>query len=327
MAMMTAIVVEQAGSPDVLQIKTLARPVPQPGWVLIQVKAFGLNRSELFTRQGYSPTVQFPRVLGIECVGVVEAAPGTSFKPGQKVAAIMGGMGREFDGGYAEYTCVPERCVFPIETNLDWAVFGALPEMFQTAWGSLTAGLEVKAGQSLLIRGGTSSIGMAAAALAKDWGLTVAATTRNPDKAEALKANGVDHVLIDRGAIAQAIREIFPSGVDRLLELVGTVTLLDSLQAVAPRGIVCMTGVLCGEWMLKEFTPMSAIPSTVKLTIYAGDAEDLEAEQFQQFITAVEFGRQHVKIDRVFQFHEIVEAHAYMENNQAAGKLVVLVND
>lgn len=327
MAMMRAIVVEQPGNPEVLQVKTIPRPIPQPGWVLIQVKAFGLNRSELFTRQGHSPTVQFPRVLGIECVGVVEAAPGTTFKPGQKVAAIMGGMGREFDGGYAEYTCVPERCVFSVETNLDWAVFGALPEMFQTAWGSLTAGLEVKAGQTLLIRGGTSSIGMATATLAKDLGLTVAATTRNPDKIEALKTNGVDHAILDRGAIAPAIREIFPNGVDRLLELVGTATLLDSLKAVAPRGIICMTGILGGEWMLKEFMPMSAIPSTVKLTIYAGGAEDLEAEQFQQFVTAVEVGRQQVKIDRVFQFNEITEAHHYMERNQASGKLVVLVNE
>ncbi len=86
-----------------------------------------------------------------------------------------------------------------------------------------------------------------------------------------------------------------------------------------------MTGILGGEWTLKEFTPMAAIPSTVKLTIYADGAEALDAEQFQTFVTAVEVGHQQVKIDRVFRFNEIREAHKHMENNQASGKLVVLV--
>src|SRR2546430_1576661 len=99
---MKAIVVEHAGAPDVLQIRTLPRPQSRPGWVLIQVKAFGLNRSEMFTRQGHSPSVKFPRVLGIECVGVVEAAPDTNLHAGQTVAAVMGEMGRAYDGGYAE---------------------------------------------------------------------------------------------------------------------------------------------------------------------------------------------------------------------------------
>ncbi len=163
------------------------------------MKAFGLNRSEVFTRQGHSPGVRFPRLLGIECVGVVEEAPQCHVTRGQKVAALMGGMGRDFDGGYAEYTCVPERCVFPLDTDLVWSVLGAIPEMFQTTWGSLTQALDVRAGQSLLIRGGTSSIGMAAAVLAKDLGLTIAATTRNPAKVEALKGNGADYGDRQRG--------------------------------------------------------------------------------------------------------------------------------
>src|SRR6266480_4609985 len=87
--LMRAIVLEHAGPPEVLEIRTVPHPEPRPGWVLIQVKAFGLNRSELFTRQGYSPGVSFPRVLGIECVGVVQAAPGTSLQVGQTVAAVL----------------------------------------------------------------------------------------------------------------------------------------------------------------------------------------------------------------------------------------------
>ena len=144
---MKAAIIEEPGSPEVLRIKDVPRPSPPPEWVLIRVKAFGLNRSELFTRQGHSPSVQFPRILGIECVWTVEAAPGSTFQPGQVVATAMGGMGRTFDGSYADYTCVPASQVMPLNTRLDWAVLGALPEMLQTAWGSLTQGLEVQAGQ------------------------------------------------------------------------------------------------------------------------------------------------------------------------------------
>jgi NADPH:quinone reductase-like Zn-dependent oxidoreductase len=114
--------------------------------------------------------------------------------------------------------------------------------------------------------------------------------------------------------------------VDRVLELVGIVTLRDSLKAVASKGIVCMTGILGNQWTLKEFMPMEAIPHTVKLTVYTGGAEDLSSEHLQQFVDGVTAGRNRVNIDRVFRFNEIVEAHRYMESNQATGKLVVLVD-
>lgn len=322
---MKAVVVREAGPPEVLKIEEIPIPKPKEGWVLIRVKAFGLNRSEMFTRQGHSPNVKFPRVLGIECVGVIEDANGTNFQNGQKVAAIMGGMGREFDGGYAEYTSVPQKNVFPVETDLDWKTLGAIPEMFQTAYGSLTAGLEATAGQTLLIRGGTSSIGMAAANLAKNMGLNVVSTTRNPDKIELLKGHGVDEVIIDDGRIVRRVREIFPNGVDRVLELVGTTTLRDSLKCAAPGGIVCMTGILGNAWTLTEFTPMGDIPHTVRLTVYTGEARDLSANLLQEFVNGVAGGKNHIKIDRTFTIDEIVEAHRYMESNQASGKLVVLV--
>ena len=324
---MKAILLESPGDPTALKLQEITKPFPQPGWVLIEIKAFGLNRSEMFTHQGHSPSVQLPRILGIECVGVVEAAPDTPFQPGQKVAAIMGGMGRAFDGSYAEYTCVPQTCVFPINSNLDWSVLGAIPEMFQTAYGSLLSGLGVQAGQTLLIRGGTSSVGMAATHLAKELGLTVVATTRNSSKVDALQANGVDRVVIDTGAIATSIHQNFPKGVDRVLELVGTSTLLDSLQCVAPGGIVCMTGILGNAWTLNNFSPMDDIPHTVRLTVYSGGTEDLSIEQLQRFIDGVEVGQNRVNIDRVFHLDEIVEAHQYMESNQTTGKLVVLVNE
>src|SRR4051812_34524925 len=172
---MRAVVLDGPGSPEALQIRELPVPVPEPGWVLIEVKAFGLNRSELHTRLGLAEGVVFPRVLGIEATGVVAAAPGGEFEPGQQVMTMMGGMGRTFHGGYAEYTCVPAGQVIPFRSDLPWATLGAVPEMLQTAYGSLTVGLDARPGQSLLIRGGTSSVGMAAAVLAKRRGLTVLA--------------------------------------------------------------------------------------------------------------------------------------------------------
>src|SRR2546427_854111 len=254
---MKAIVVEHAGAPDVLQIQTLPRPEPRPGWVLIRVKAFGLNRSEMFTRQGHSPGVTFPRVLGIECVGVVEAAPSTDLQAGQTVAAVMGGMGRAYDGGYAEYTLVPASQVIPLQTTLPWETLAAIPETYLTAWGSLVDAMEMQTGQSLFVRGGTSSVGMAAIVLAKDKGLQVLATTRIEAKANALRENGADDVVIDTGQIADEVKRRVPGGVNGLLELIGTVTLLDSLQALAPEGIVCFTRLLGNWWGGTAFGPMA----------------------------------------------------------------------
>lgn len=262
-------------------------PAAREGWVRIKIEAFGLNRSELHTRLGLAEGVVFPRVPGIECAGV-------DMDTGQRVVAMMGGMGRVFDGGYAEYTLVPESCVIPVNTNLPWEVLGALPEMLQTSYGSLTVGLDAQPGQTLLIRGGTSSVGMATAALAKDIGMTVIATTRRPERADHLREHGVDHVVVDAGEIAGAVREIVPSGVDAALELVGTPTLPDTLKATKVHGTVYFTGMLSNEWLVK----------------------DLIAD-----------GTLDIAIHKVYELTEtdIQQAHRDMEAGAATGKLVVRV--
>lgn len=325
--MMRAYVIEEAGGPEQLRLRELPVPEPADGWVLIRVRAFGLNRSEWFTRRGDSPSVNFPRVLGIECVGEVVAAPGggPALAAGQKVAALMGEMGRAYDGSYAEYTCVPRAHVLPLDTALEWPVLGALPEMLQTTHGSLHTGLEVGRAETLLIRGGTSSVGLMALSLAKAAGLTVATTTRSMGKGALLRGLGADHVLVEDGALAARVREVFPGGADRVLELIGATTLRDSLQCAARGGIVCMTGILGGEWVLKDFAPMADIPTGVKLTSYAGTSEDMTAEQLGTYLKLVEGGKMQLALGPTFPFDRLVDAHRLMDASGANGKIVVVI--
>ena len=324
MVMMKAAVIRAAGGPEVLKIESLPIPEPRNDQVLICIKAFGLNRSELFTRQGHSPNVKFPRVLGIEAVGLVESAPGNQFRTGDKVATAMGGLGRDFDGGYAEYACVPVVQVQAIKTELPWETLGALPEMLQTAWGSLFRSLRLETRERLLIRGGTTSVGLAAAAIAKNEGASVASTTRNPERAALLRESGADQVFIDTGSIAEQVKEVCPGGFDKVLELVGTTTLKDSLHCAKQGGIVCMTGIVGNKWSFDEFAPMDVIPTAVCLTIYAGESEDFMRTPLQELVEQVEAGTLHVQIGKTFQLDQIVEAHRSMEENRASGKIVVL---
>ena len=320
---MRAVVLDAPGPPDALHLRDLPIPTPMPGQVLVRVKAFGLNRSELHTRLGLADGVTFPRVLGIEAVGVVVECPTGEFAAGQQVAAMMGGMGRTYDGGYAEYTCVPVAQVIPFTSSLDWSTLGAVPEMLQTSNGSLTIGLDAQPGQSILIRGGTSSVGMTTAILAKRRGMTVLSTTRNPAKAEALKGIGVDHVLLDDGAVADQVRDIIDGGVDTALELVGTPTLPDTLRATRIHGVVCFTGMLSNEWTVEQFYPIDYLPRGVRLAAYGGDASDLSPDVLQDFLDAVAAGDAVVPVHRVYSLDQIQEAHAYLESGKATGKLVV----
>ncbi|HEX8618285.1 MAG TPA: zinc-binding dehydrogenase [Thermoanaerobaculia bacterium] len=322
---MKAIQLDGPGEPEALHLRDLPLPRPPAGWVRIRIEAFGINRSELHLRQGVATNATFPRVPGIECAGTIDDPAGTPFARGQKVVAMMGGMGRAFDGGYAQFTVVPASQVIPIDTELPWEVVGAVPEMLQTAYGSLTTGLDLRANQWLLIRGGTTSVGLAAAALARRLGAKVIATTRRPERLTELAARGVDHPLLDSGSIADAVRELVPDGVHAVLELIGTSTLPDSLRAARVHGTVCFTGMVSDEWIVRDFYPIGYIPNGVRLTAYGGEAADLPQQVMQEFLDEIAAGRLSPSIHRVFELEEIVVAHTLMETNAAVGKMVVRV--
>lgn len=325
--LMRAVVIDAPGSPEVLQVRSVPVPTPRAGEVLIRVRAFGLNRSELHFRQGMAYSGSFPRIPGIEAAGIVEFAPDGEFAEGVTVATLMGGMGRVFDGGYAEFVVVPASQVISFRSRLPWAVLGAVPEMLQTAVGSLDVGLQAAAGQTLLIRGGTSSVGMATAVLAKRRGLRVLSTTRNPARAGALRELGVDHVLVDDGDVADQVRELVPAGVDGAVELVGVNVLRDTLRATRTGGTVCFTGMLSDEWTIHDFYPMDWLPNGVRLTAYSGEASDLSPAVLQAFLDAVAANGAVVPVGRVYRLDEIVQAHRDMEANAVGGKGVVVLPD
>lgn len=324
-ATMSAVVLSAPGIEN-LRLTTLPVPSTRPGWVRIKVMAFGMNRSEYHSVTGQAEGMTYPRVLGIEAVGVVDADPDRLLTPGTQVATMMGGMGRAFDGGYAQYVTVPRHQVLPFRSHLPWEVIGSLPETLQTAYGSLTTGLGLTgpgAQGTVLVRGGTSALGLATAALARSWGLRVLATSRRSEGVELLRSRGTE-ALLDDGEIAPQVQALAPGGVDGVVELVGVPTLRDSLRATATGGTVCFTGMLSDSWTVPSFYPMDWIPNGVRLTAYSGQAADLPATELQRVLTQVEDGKLDLVPVHTYRLSQVVQAQQDMAAGTRTGKLVGL---
>jgi NADPH2:quinone reductase len=326
---MRAIVVREHGGPEVLEIQELPAPVPEEGDVLVRVRAFGLNHADTYMRSGAWP-FGIP-VLGIEAAGTVEHDPSGRLAPGTAVVAIVGGMARDRNGSYAELVSVRAANLVPVESSLDWAELAAIPEAYATAWTALFGNVGLEAGESVLIRGATSTVGQAAVNLAADAGARVIATTRSSKREQLLRGLGAHEVLIDDGALAEKVRELQPDGVDAALELVGNSVLRDTLKAVRPKGRVCFIGFLGGLAPIEGFDPLMDLPSGVQLTTFAS-AFVLGDEYFpttdvplQEIIEKAARGVFAAKPVRVFGFEEIVEAHRLLDSGRAGGKLVVQV--
>lgn len=315
---MRAVVLTEPTPAENVVLSEVRVPQVRTGWVLLRVKAFGLNHSEQILRldEIKADYINKPIIPGIECVGEIVDPSDSHFQIGEKVAALMGGMGRSFNGSYAEYVLLPISHVFSVQTNLSWAQMAAVPETWFTAWGSLFECLNLKENDTLLIRGGTCALGYAAIQIAKSIGCKVIATTHKESKLPLLKE--ADKTALDTGTLAGSFQ-----GVTKALELVGPKTLRDTLRCVEKGGIVCNTGILGGVYTLGGFDPIKEIPNGVYLTgFFSNFPTQPTIEDIFSFID-----RHHIKpaIGAVYSFQNIANALSDMDNHKADGKIVVTI--
>jgi NADPH2:quinone reductase len=235
----------------------------------------------------------------------------------------MGGLGRTINGSYAEYTRANVNGVVQMESDLPWEELAALPESYATAWTCLFRNLELAKGQTLLIRGATSSFGLAALNLAVEAGAKVIATTRSRDRFKKLTDLGVHRVELEGPELSTRIAEV--KQIDAVLDLVGNSVILDSLRILRRGGLA---GWLGGLAPIADFNPLSQMPSGVYLTFFASfvfgtPGFPLSDVPLQEIAKKVEQGKFQAKPSRVFRFEDIREAHRVMEANEANGKMVV----
>ena len=315
---MKAVKIYQAGGPEQLIYQDVPTPDIKESWSLVKIKGFGINHSEIFTREGKSLSVQFPRILGIECVGEVAQSSTPALAVGQKVVSIMGEMGRAFDGSYAEYVLLPNEQIYPIHTDLDWTTLAAIPETYYTAFGSLQQ-LRIAPQDRVLVRGAGSGVGVAFAQLLKARfpHIVLHGSTRNPAKATRLQAVGFDEVITEADGKIQTDQSY-----DKILELVGPATLRDSFSHINEHGIVCNTGQLGNIWCVNDFDPIIELKNNSYLTtFYSGNVSQAKLDAMFDYIRQFNVK---ILIERVFTLEQVPEAHRFLQSTGGFGKVVVM---
>lgn len=313
---MKAVVLDKITEGKDIVLSDIPVPAVRPGWVLVKVRAFGLNHSEKLLRLNEirADYIQKPIVPGIECVGEIANPSDSGLAVGQKVIALMGGMGRSFNGSYAEYALLPQHIVFPIESDLPWGALGAVPETYFTAWGSLLESLRLTEKDTLLIRGATCALGYASIQIAKAMGCKVIATTHRADKLALIVE--ADEAVLDDGKLTGQVH-----GITKALDLVGPRNLKDTLTAVKKGGIVCQTGLLGGVYALNGFDPIKDIPNGVYLT---GFFSNFPTQKGIDEIFAFLNEKKLMPIyGKVFAFESIPEAVTAQDEGCVNGKIVV----
>ena len=313
---MKAVVLTKPTAAEDVELTEIDVPKVQSGWVLVRVKAFGLNHSEQILRlhEIEADYIRKPIIPGIECVGEIANPSDTNFKVGQRVVALMGGMGRSFNGGYAEYALLPAHHVFAVESNLSWKEIAAIPETYFTAWGSLFECLDLKSEDTLLVRGATCALGYAAIQIAKAIGCKVIATTHREEKLSLLEE--ADLAVVDDGDLRGKVEPV-----TKVLELVGPKSLRNSLLLVKKGGIVCNTGVLGNVFTLNNFDPIKDIPNGVYLTGFFSNQPTQEIMTdifafFKEYGISPKFGAS-------YKFDNITQAMIDMDYHKVNGKMVV----
>ena len=321
---MKALLLENSTKVEDLKLSDIAIPKVKDDWVLVKVMAFGMNHSEALFRQFEinNPVFKKPVVPGIECVGVVEDPSNSDLTKGDKVIALMGGMGRFFNGSYEEYALLPRRNVFKVNTKLDWIHLAAIPETYFTAWGSLFECLNLKEGDSLLIRGGSSALGIASIIIAKTLGCRIIVTVRSDKHNELLEYLGVDKIIIDT---ENSIKDKIDERVDKILELVGPLTVPESLSFLNKGGICCSTGILGDVFTLDNFDPIRDIPNGCYLTGFYSNFPTQEIiDEMMSFIDDYEIIPE---IGKVYTFEDVIEYSRDLEKGNTNGKGIVVVSE
>lgn len=313
---MKAVVLAKPTKAEEIQIKDVEIPKIKKDWVLIRVKAFGLNHSEKILREFEieNDYIKKPIIPGIECVGIIEDSLDDDFRVGEKVISFMGGLGRSFNGSYAEYCLAPKSHTFKINIDLPFEELGAIPETYYTAWGSLFDCLDLKKEDTLLIRGATCALGYAAIQIAKAYGCIVIATTYKEEKTKLLI--DADKIVVDDGILFGKVQ-----GVNKVLDLIGAKSLVDTLKLVDKKGIVCNTGILGGVYALNNFDPIKDIPNGVYLTgFYSNSPAKKDISDIVEFLNS---NNLKPKIGKVFEFDDIKDALIYQDKKLVDGKIVV----
>lgn len=318
---MKAVVLTKPTKAENITLSEVAVPQVKPGWVLIKIKAFGLNHSEQILREFEieEEYIQKPIIPGIECVGEIADPSDSDLAVGQKVVALMGGMGRSFNGSYAEYALLPVHHVFSVESTLTWEEMGAIPETYFTAWGSLFQCLRLKKDDKLLIRGATCALGYVAIQLAKALGCNVVGTTHKADKFPLLKQAGCDEMILDDGSLKGKI-----SGVTKALELVGIKTVRDTMFSLDEGAIVCNTGVLGKVYEWDGFDPIKDIPNGVYLTGFFSNNPTREI--IHDIFAFMNNHRLKPLIGAVYDFKNIKDACIALDSGKVNGKIVVRIS-
>jgi putative PIG3 family NAD(P)H quinone oxidoreductase len=323
---MTAIQIEGGKGPaEALRPQTVARPEPGPGEILIAVKAAGVNRPDIVQRKGHYPAPPgAPETLGLEAAGVVEAVgPGAErWRVGDPVTALLGG------GGYAQYAVVDARHALPIPARLTMAEAAALPETVFTVFSNVFEIGALKAGETLLVHGATSGIGVAAIQLAKARGARVIATSRTAKKAALAKGLGAD-LSIDIGADDFVALVKADGGADVVLDMVGGDYVAKDIAALKPFGRLVFIAFQAGSRMELDLMPVMLkrliVTGSTLRSRPADEKARLAAAAEAQVWPLIAAGDFKPIIDKTFPLAEAAQAHAYLEAGDHLGKVILTV--
>lgn len=329
---MRATIIQHLGPPSVLTQVIMPKPVPSPGEVLIRVRAFGVN--SIYMRRGKRGEDQWSPTMGQECVGTVEKyvplgpqGGEIGFASGTKVAAVMGNLDPSRSGSYGEFVAIPVSNVVPLDTSLPWEDLAALPQTYATAYSCVFTMLDVKKGETLLIRGAMSTIGRAALHLAVDAGAEVTATTRKDVQFETLKCWGAASVVFEQSDLSAQLQQ--PMKFNKVLNLIGNNVLLESTRLTRVGGRVVQAGHLGGQAPEFGLNPMQIEPG-VQFSLFAREllgspGFPFSAIPLQEIVHKIEAGRWEAKPVFVYEYNDIVAAHTMLESrlHTTGGKIVV----